>query len=427
MADRIIYAISSDDCKFETMSKEDILAAIEQGLEQGYVSDPASAVFSKIKEIRASKTAQLWIGTEAQFNALSPAPSIGKSVVRVATDGVLYLCSDDSTFSDMANHIADKDNPHSVTASQVGAALADHGHSLDGESVTGVLPLSKGGHNGTTAAEARANLGITPANIGAVSKTEFSALTPAQIGAASQADFDALKVGGRNLITSDDIAVQKLTLLSETFATCPVYSGNAAWSYLRIDLHSIIVRNDLKAGDELCFSIYHCTDNDSSYQLCVFVPGLSTKYMSDITPVYKWHQISINITLTDDIITAAATNDLSIQPSAAADTGKYYYWTAPKLERGNRVTDWTPAPEDINVGLEIQSGVRSVSTPGTTVTFAKAFSKAPNVVITAMSEFTTAAIVTNITTTGFTISGATGTGNVQWIAVYAPVASDSGV
>lgn len=421
------FVIDNDDCKYEGMTKEQILSAIEQGLEQGYVSDPASAVFSKIKEIRASKTAQLWIGTEAQFNALSPAPSIGKSVVRVGADGVLYLCSDDSTFSDMANHIADKDNPHSVTASQVGAALADHGHSLDGESVTGVLPLSKGGHNGTTAAEARANLGITPANIGAVSKTEFSALTPAQIGAASQADFDALKVGGRNLITSDDISVKDLTLTGRTFITCPEYQGNSAWSGLRINLHSIITRNDLRAGDELSFSIYHATNNTSNYQLCVFVPGASTKYIN-ATPDYYWHQIGVDITLTDDIIAAATdTQPLRIEPSAAADTGKYYYWVAPKLERGNRVTDWTPAPEDINVGLEIQSGVRSVSTSGTTVTFAKAFSKAPNVVITAMSEYTTAAIVTNITTTGFTISGATGTGNVQWIAVYAPVASDSGV
>lgn len=425
----VYYVISDDDCKYEGMTKEQILSAIEQGLEQGYVSDPASAVFSKIKEIRASKTAQLWIGTEAQFNALSPAPSIGKSVVRVGTDGVLYLCSDDSTFNDFSAHVANEENPHSVTASQVGAAPVNHGHSLDGESVTGVLPLSKGGHNGTTAAEARANLGITPANIGAVSQTEFNALTPAKIGAVSQADFDALKVGGRNLITSEDTIPNNLTLMDETFITCPTYRATDAWSSLRINLHSIVARNDLKAGDELRFSIYHCTDKTSNYQLIGFIPGASNVYLNHITPSYNWHQVSLDITITDEIMNAITSGDelLRIEPSEAADAGEYYYWTAPKIERGNMVTDWTPAPEDLNIGLEVQSGVRNVSTSATTETFKKAFSGVPNVVVTGTSEATANLFVTNVTTTGFTINGSTGTGNVQWVAVYAPIASQAGV
>ena len=97
MADRIVYAICDDDCRFPTMTTEQILTAIEQALEQGYVSDPDGAVFSKIKEIRAGESVQMWVGTEAEFNALSPAPVYGTSLVRVGADGVLYLCSDDSS------------------------------------------------------------------------------------------------------------------------------------------------------------------------------------------------------------------------------------------------------------------------------------------------------------------------------------------
>ena len=97
MADRIVYAICADDGKFETMTKEQILAAIQQAIEQGYVSDPDSAVFSKIKEIRAGDAVRIWLGTEAEFNALSPALTCGRAVVRVGADGVLYLCSDDSS------------------------------------------------------------------------------------------------------------------------------------------------------------------------------------------------------------------------------------------------------------------------------------------------------------------------------------------
>ena len=101
MANRIVYAICDDDCKFVTMTKEEILAAIEQALEQGYVSDPDGAVFSKIKEINEGAAKQLWVGTEAQFNALSPAPTINKSVVRLGADGVLYLCTDDKSIPDV--------------------------------------------------------------------------------------------------------------------------------------------------------------------------------------------------------------------------------------------------------------------------------------------------------------------------------------
>ena len=97
------YVLCDDDCRYEGMTREEILTAIEQALEQGFVSDPDSAVFSKVKEIRANATAQIWVGTEAQFNALSPAPTVNTSVVRMGADGVLYLCTDDTTLED-SNH-----------------------------------------------------------------------------------------------------------------------------------------------------------------------------------------------------------------------------------------------------------------------------------------------------------------------------------
>lgn len=97
------YVLCDDDCRYEGMTREEILTAIEQALEQGFVSDPDSAVFSKVKEIRANATAQIWVGTEAQFNALSPAPTVNRSVVRMGADGVLYLCTDDTTLED-SNH-----------------------------------------------------------------------------------------------------------------------------------------------------------------------------------------------------------------------------------------------------------------------------------------------------------------------------------
>ena len=142
MAEITFYVVSKDDCLIEGMSKEQILTAIEQSLEQGYVSNPDSAVFSKIKEIRANETAQIWIGTEAQFNAISPAPTIGRSIVRIGENGVMYICSDDSTLNDFSNHLNDKNNPHGVTFNQVAGA--------------DVLPTSKGGTGNTNGRAASA-------------------------------------------------------------------------------------------------------------------------------------------------------------------------------------------------------------------------------------------------------------------------------
>lgn len=95
------YVVCDDDCRYEGMTREQILTAIEQAVEQGYVSDPDSAVFSQIKELREGASARLWIGTEAQFNELGLAPTIAKTVVRVGTDGVLYLCTDDTSLPDL--------------------------------------------------------------------------------------------------------------------------------------------------------------------------------------------------------------------------------------------------------------------------------------------------------------------------------------
>ena len=167
MAESTFYVVNKDDCLTEGMSKEQILTAIEQSLEQGYVSNPDGAVFSKIKEMRANGTAQIWIGTEAQFNAISPAPTIGKSVVRIGENSVMYICSDDSTLNDLFNHLSDENNPHGVTFRQVAGA--------------DVLPASKGGTGNTSG---RASSADTATKLAAARTIQTN------LGSTSAASFD---------------------------------------------------------------------------------------------------------------------------------------------------------------------------------------------------------------------------------------------
>lgn len=112
------YVICDDDCRYEGMTKEQILASIEQALEQGYVSDPDAAVFSKIKEVCAGDAIQLWVGSEAEFNALSLPSNVGRAFVRVGENGIIYLCADDSSADAFEDHMGNTNNPHNVTFEQ---------------------------------------------------------------------------------------------------------------------------------------------------------------------------------------------------------------------------------------------------------------------------------------------------------------------
>lgn len=71
MSERKYYCFCADNCKFETMTKEQILAAIAQAAEHGLVYDPDAAVISKVKEGNANGYVTFWAGTQAEFNALT--------------------------------------------------------------------------------------------------------------------------------------------------------------------------------------------------------------------------------------------------------------------------------------------------------------------------------------------------------------------
>lgn len=113
------YVLCDDDCRHEGMNREQIIAAIEQALEQGFVSDPDGAVISKLREIRSNGAVQLWVGSQEEFNALSPAPDINRAFVRIGDNGIVYLCPDDNSAKAFENHMGDTGNPHNVTLEQV--------------------------------------------------------------------------------------------------------------------------------------------------------------------------------------------------------------------------------------------------------------------------------------------------------------------
>jgi hypothetical protein len=63
------YCFCSSNCKYETMTKEQILAAIAQATGVTNV-DPDAGFISKVKETNGGQYVTFWVGTQAQYNAI---------------------------------------------------------------------------------------------------------------------------------------------------------------------------------------------------------------------------------------------------------------------------------------------------------------------------------------------------------------------
>jgi hypothetical protein len=70
MSGRKYYCFCDSNCKFETMTKEQIIAAIAQAAENGLVIDEDAAFITQVKEMNAGSALTFWRGTQAQYNAL---------------------------------------------------------------------------------------------------------------------------------------------------------------------------------------------------------------------------------------------------------------------------------------------------------------------------------------------------------------------
>lgn len=90
-----VYALDEGKNNFQTMTKEQILSAINQKISSGSIVNIDDAFITKIKEMNAGALVQLWIGTQAEFEALSE-----------KKDDTLYILSDDPTVNEIENSIS---------------------------------------------------------------------------------------------------------------------------------------------------------------------------------------------------------------------------------------------------------------------------------------------------------------------------------
>lgn len=94
MSERKFYCLCDSNCKYETMTKEQILAAIAQAAAGGLTFDPDAGIVSKVKEGNAGGYITFWVGTQAQYNALATKDA-----------NCFYLITDSTQATDIAASI----------------------------------------------------------------------------------------------------------------------------------------------------------------------------------------------------------------------------------------------------------------------------------------------------------------------------------
>ena len=127
MADEITYyVLRADNCRFEGMTKEQILTAITQAVETGTIQNVDTGFVTKIKEQNSGSAVTLWVGTQAQYNALG-----------TKEPNCLYIITDDNTVETMQNEL--------LNAKERVAALEDSTNLIDiSDAVTIRLALPDG-------------------------------------------------------------------------------------------------------------------------------------------------------------------------------------------------------------------------------------------------------------------------------------------
>lgn len=98
-----IYVHDEKHNRYEGMTKEQIINAIVQAVEQGEITDLDDGFITKIKELNGNQNIQIWIGTTAQFNAIATKAA-----------NTLYILTDDDsadswdTIAEQLNTLSDE-------------------------------------------------------------------------------------------------------------------------------------------------------------------------------------------------------------------------------------------------------------------------------------------------------------------------------
>lgn len=116
MWDKKYYVQCESHCKYEGMTKEQILTAIEQAVSTGEIKDVDTGFITKIKEQNYNGGLSFWVGTQAEYNAISE-----------KDENCFYITTDDATEQDLYNYIDEKTESVNARCDNLQEQIDRHG------------------------------------------------------------------------------------------------------------------------------------------------------------------------------------------------------------------------------------------------------------------------------------------------------------
>lgn len=193
---------------------------------------------------------------------------------------------------------------------------------LAGTPVTGVKGSAESGYR-------RGNVNITAENVGAVSRKEF----------------DELNIGGTNLFqgtkefeitNAKSFSNTVSSVTSETYNGLKIRKNLTAWNFYRPIL-------SLEPGNYVFSGYVKGVSGLPAYIQVSAGDTILNAYTFSITSDWKRYSITFEISEKSDVTFYLESRE-----------GGEIYECGWKLEKGNKATDWSPAPEDLESALSIR-------------------------------------------------------------------------
>lgn len=208
----------------------------------------------------------------------------------------------------------------------------------------------------------------------------------------TKSEFNNLEIGGRNLVQKKNIKYGYLTEGTGNLVSTPSLNGNQ-------DYYSEFYI-PVKAGEKYAITTYNSTSSITGYIAAHIYDSNKTwlkAYTSEQTNLNSTTPISRTFTIEVDGYMRYSCRGLN-----SINT---------KLEKGNRATDWTPAPEDVEAGIDAVAD-NLANNYSTTSTMNSAIQQKANEITSSVSEtYTTKTDFNNIVNNYATKSELTQTSN----------------
>ena len=199
---------------------------------------------------------------------------------------------------------------------------------------------------------------------------KFSELPDPTVGyglGVLQDDFDNLEIGGRNLLldTGTLITFSDLTIGTSNYALKDFYKTITPVPELFVENDTITISFDWSTtatGGSFHVECGKVTPYTWGKVINAINGRSKTSNYVDVTPTNTSGHFIVTFKITNAQISAADTLEwLRIRVDGTDWSGKSFSMSNAKLERGNKATDWTPAPEDVQDTIDnIEVGNRNL-------------------------------------------------------------------